>query len=201
MIKNIVFDIGNVLCGYSWEPYFKSFGFPQDIYERLCAATVKNEDWNEYDRGVLHRDEVLELFVANDPGIEKEIRLTLTNLHDLLTRYNYAVPWIQELKAKGYRCYYLSNFSDAAYTDCGHVLDFVPYMDGGVFSYHEKVIKPQPEIFHILMDRYGLKPEECVFMDDLEKNVNAARAEGMAGIVFESKEQAMEMLKGLGVNA
>ena len=81
------------------------------------------------------------------------------------------------------------------------MLDFVPYMDGGVFSYHEKVIKPQPEIFHILMERYGLVASECVFMDDLEKNVNAARAEGMAGIVFESKEQATEMLKGLGVDA
>lgn len=201
MIKNIIFDIGNVLCAFRWREYFLEFGYSGEIFERLAKATALNEDWNEFDRGALSREEILQLFVENDPGIEKEIRETLTNIERLLARYEYAVPWVQELKEKGYHCYYLSNFSLPAWEDCQHVLDFIPYMDGGILSYRDKVIKPSPEIYELLLERYGLQAEECVFLDDTEKNILAAREAGMYGIVFENKEQAIKELRGLGVNA
>lgn len=201
MIKNIIFDIGNVLCAFRWREYFQEFGYSEEIFERLAKATALNEDWNEFDRGALTREEILQLFVENDPGIEKEIRETLTNIKDLLARYEYAVPWVQELKAKGYHCYYLSNFSLPAWEDCQHVLDFIPYMDGGILSYRDKVIKPSREIYELLLERYGLNAEECVFLDDTEKNILAAREAGLYGIVFENKEQAIKELRGLGVNA
>ena len=201
MIKNIIFDIGNVLCAFRWKEYFQEFGYSEEILERLAKATAQNEDWNEFDRGALTREEILELFVENDPGIEKEIRQTLTNIKNLLAKYDYAVPWIQELKAKGYQCYYLSNFSLPAWEDCQHVLDFIPYMDGGIISYLDKVIKPGREIYELLLQRYDLKAEECVFLDDTEKNIVGAKNVGIRGIVFQNKEQAIEQLRGLGVDA
>ncbi|MBQ8822751.1 MAG: HAD family phosphatase [Lachnospiraceae bacterium] len=201
MIKNIIFDIGNVLCAFRWREYFQEFGYSEEVLERLAKATALNEDWNEFDRGALTREEILQLFVENDPGIEKEIRETLTNIKNLLARYDYAVPWIQELKSKGYKCYYLSNFSLPAWEDCQHVLDFIPYMDGGILSYRDKVIKPSREIYELLMARYDLRPEECVFLDDTEKNILGAREAGLFGIMFENKEQAIKELRGLGVNA
>lgn len=201
MIKNIIFDIGNVLCAFRWREYFREFGYSEEILERLAKATAQNEDWNEFDKGELSREEILKLFVGNDPGIEKEIRNTLTNIKNLLARYDYSVPWIKELKDKGYGCYYLSNFSQPAWEDCRHVLDFIPYMDGGILSYRDKVIKPAKEIYELLLQRYGLKAEECVFLDDTEKNIIGARAVGIHGIVFESKEQAVKELRGLGVDA
>lgn len=201
MIKNIIFDIGNVLCAFRWKEYFQEFGYSEEILERLAKATAQNEDWNEFDRGVLTREEILNLFVENDPGIEREIRQTLTNIKNLLAKYDYAVPWIQELKGKGYGCYYLSNFSLPAWEDCQHVLEFMDYMDGGILSYRDKVIKPGREIYELLLERYGLNAQECVFLDDTEKNIVGAGKVGIHGIVFKNKEQAIDELRGLGVDA
>ena len=201
MIRNIVFDIGNVLVAFRWQEYFAEFGYPQDIYDRLCKATALNPVWSEYDRGVWTEEEVLQGFIAADPELEPVIRETLGSLEGLLVLYDYAVEWVKELKAKGYKVYYLSNYSWPAIRDCAKELEFLPYMDGGILSFLEKVIKPDAAIYHLLMNRYGLKPEECVFLDDTEKNIIGAQAAGMNGIIFKNKEQAIEELRKLGVDA
>lgn len=196
MIKNIIFDIGNVLAAFAWKDYFKSFGYSEDILERLSKATTLSPCWNEYDRGILSDEEILQSFIANDPEMEPYIRETLTRVHGLVTGYDYAIPWVQELKAKGYKVYYLSNFAKTAREDCADALGFLEYMDGGVFSYEVKLIKPDSAIYECLLERYGLKAEECVFMDDVEKNIIAACEVGIHGIVFQGREQVMkELLK------
>ena len=119
----------------------------------------------------------------------------------MIKRYEYAIPWIRELKSKGYRVLYLSNFSEKAETDCAHALDFIPYMDGGILSYQEKIIKPMPEIYQLLIDRYSLVPEECVFMDDTPANLTGAEKFGIHTIHFQDREQAIEELRKLGVDA
>ena len=177
MIKNIVFDIGNVLTYYTWESHIHSFGFSEAVRERVIRATVKSEAWNEFDRGVLNDEEVIGLLVQNDPGVEKEIRRMMENVGGLVSKADYAIPWIQELKGKGYHVYYLSNFSFKAEKECSHALDFMPYMDGGILSCKEKLIKPQPEIYARLLEIYDLIADECVFLDDLDVNVRAAKAE------------------------
>ena len=197
MIRNIIFDIGNVLASFRWQEYYAQFGLEQDIYDRLAKATTLSESWTEYDRGVLSNEEILQKFIANDPELEPVIRKCLTHVQGLVGRYDYAIPWLKELKEQGYGLYYLSNFAERARQDCDDALDFLPYMDGGIFSYEEKVIKPEATIYRLLLERYNLNAEECVFFDDVEKNVLAARETGIHGIVFENKEQAMKELKGL----
>ncbi len=199
MIKNIVFDIGNVLTYYTWEKHIRSFGFAEEIYERVVKATVLSPKWNEFDRGVMGDEAVIDLLVSNDPGVEPQIRRMMADVGGLVSRADYAIPWIQELQSRGYRVYYLSNFSFKAGRECRHALDFIPYADGGILSCEEKLIKPQPEIYLRLLEKYGLKAEECVFLDDLEANVEAARAQGFEGIVFTDKEAAVSELAALGV--
>ena len=70
MIKTIIFDIGNVLAGFEWYNFYKSFGFDEDMVGRIAQATVKSEDWKEYDRGCFSDRMIEELFVENDPEIE-----------------------------------------------------------------------------------------------------------------------------------
>ena len=200
MVKNIVFDIGNVLVAFRWREYFAEFGYPQDIYERLCKATAMNTVWNEYDRGVWTEEEVLQGFIANDPELEPQIRETLSSLKGLLIMYDYTMDWIRELKEKGYGVYYLSNYSWPAYRDCKEELEFIPLMDGGILSYKEHLIKPDAAIYHLLMERYGLKAEECVFLDDNLANVEAAKKLGIHAIQFTTKEEAERELRQLGVN-
>ena len=194
MIRNIVFDIGNVLAGFNWREYYESFGYGPEITERLARATVLNPLWGEFDRGAMDEEVLLGKFIENDPELEQEIRTVRENIHDMLGRYDYAIPWLQGLKAEGFRLYFLSNFSRRA-----HVLDFLPLMDGGILSYQEKIIKPEPAIYRLLMERYGLRAQECVFLDDTPQNVEEAVRQGMAGIVFRSREQAVKELQKFGV--
>ena len=199
MIRNIIFDIGNVLADYRWKDFLRDKGFDDAMVDRIAKASVLSPYWNEFDRGEWDQDKIMAEFVKADPGIEKELHQAYDNIKGLVTPRSYAIPWIQELKAKGYGVYYLSNFSYKAYVECAEALDFLPYTDGGILSYLDKVIKPEKEIYDLLLSRYELKAEECVFLDDNHKNVEAARKYGFYGICFKTKEQAEEELKALGV--
>lgn len=199
MIKTIIFDIGNVLAGFAWKPYFEKFGYSKEILERIGKATVESSVWSAYDRGAMTDEELMEAFIKNDPGIEKELRESLSNIHGMLVKYDYAVAWVKELKEKGYQVLVLSNFSHRAYHDCKDVLEFLDYVDGGILSFRDKVVKPEPEIYQLLIDRYQLVPEECVFLDDTKQNLVAAEAFGIHTIHFMNREKAIEELKKLGV--
>ena len=200
MIRTIIFDIGNVLADFTWEAHYRRFGYTGSRLERLAQATVKNDAWNEYDRGALTDEEVLQRFIDSDPEMEADIRKCLANVEGMVMRNDYAIPWIQELKQKGYQTLCLSNFSEKAAKECAKALDFLPYLDGGILSYREKVIKPMPEIYQLLIDRYQLVPEECVFLDDTQKNLTGAEAFGIHTILFKNQEQAKEELRSLGVS-
>lgn len=199
MIKNIVFDIGNVLTDYTWNKYLHTFGFSEEVCERIAVAAVKSKEWGEFDRGVMSVEEVVETLVQNDPGVGDEIRRFTADMSGLVERLDYAIPWIQELQAKGYKVYYLSNFSEKAAKECASALDFIPYADGGILSYKEKMIKPEPEIYKRLLEKYNLVAEECVFLDDVEANIEGAKAQGYHGIVFTTREAALVELAKLGV--
>lgn len=201
MITTIIFDIGNVLADFTWREHFAGFGYDDAMIERLAAATVMSPRWNEYDRGLLPDQEIEDSLISNDPEIASDIHKVLADVKTLVRRNDYAIPWINDLKSKGYRCLYLSNFSRKAETACAHALDFLPYMDGGILSYQDKVIKPMPEIYQLLIDRYDLKPEECVFMDDTLQNLKAAEKFGIHTICFQNQAQTIEELRAMGVDA
>ena len=200
MIRTIIFDIGNVLTVFGWKDFLRSFGFDAETEKKVGRATMDSQFWNEFDRGQLTDEQMLAGFIRNDPSVEKEIRQIFANLHGILTKADYAIPWIRELKEKGYQVLVLSNFSDKVARENPDALDFLEYVDGGILSYRDGVIKPDPAIYRLLIDRYGLKPEECVFLDDIRKNLDAAKKFGIHTILFQNVDQAKEELKKLGVN-
>ncbi|MCM1326595.1 MAG: HAD family phosphatase [Bacteroidales bacterium] len=199
MIRNIIFDIGNVLADFRWRAFLRDKGFDDAMIERISKASVESPLWSELDRGEWSEEELLQAFVDRDPAIEKELREAYSDIRGMVTPREYAVPWVRKLKENGYQVLYLSNFSRKAEEECAESLAFLPYTDGGILSYREKMIKPDPEIYRLLLKRYHLQPQECVFLDDTLKNIEAAQAEGMMGILFRTKEQAEEDLRGLGV--
>lgn len=199
MIKTVIFDIGNVLTAFSWQKHFDSFGYTADIVDRLGKATVLSAQWCEYDLGNLSDEEILELFIKNDPEIETELRHSLQDVRGILERCDYAIPWIKELKEKGYQVLFLSNFSEKVLRECSHVMDFLPHTDGGVFSFKVHLIKPDAAIYEEILKQYNLIPEECVFIDDTFPNITAAENLGIHGIHFKNREQAVAELEALGV--
>ena len=106
---------------------------------------------------------------------------------------------LERLKAAGYHIYYLSNYSRKAIRDCPGAIAFLPLMDGGIFSCNVGLIKPEPAIYRLLMETYGLVPSETVFLDDRQENVDGALRVGMQAIRYESREQAEQALREMGV--
>jgi len=189
MIRNVILDIGRVLIGFEWMEYINRL-FDEETGQKVTDALWKTHYWWELDRAVLSEEEILEKFYSAGPDVKDEIREAFDRVGECMTRFEYAIPWIEDLKENGYRVYYLSNYSEHLMRANPEVLDFLPHMDGGVFSRYVKLIKPDPEIYRTLMDKYDLKAEECLFIDDREENVAAARELGMQGIRFENYEQA-----------
>ena len=175
-------------------------GFDAEMIKKIAKASIMHPLWAEYDRGTWTDEQVLAAFVKDAPELEKELHQAFENIAGMVTPRAYAIPWLQELKAKGYHVYYLSNFSHKAETECAEALNFLPEMEGGILSYKDQLIKPEPEIYQLLLKRYGLKADESVFLDDTLVNVKAAEEQGIHGIHFLTKEQAEEELRKLGVD-
>ncbi len=199
MIKNIVFDIGNVLTDFRYRGFLQDKGLDEAMIDRIEKCTVDTPYWHEFDRCVISYDEVVENFVSLDPEIGDILRTVLADLHGMVTPRDYAIPWIEKIKAAGYKVYYLSNFSEKAYNECRDALTFDGHCDGGIYSFTERLVKPDPAFFNLLLDRYALKASECVFFDDTERNVKAAIECGFNSFVFETPDKANEDLKSLGV--
>ena len=132
--------------------------------------------------------------MEREPGYRKEIQEALDHVAECMSRKEYAIPWIRELKERGYRVLYLSNYSGFVMNLKPEVLDFVPFMDGGIFSCHVKLIKPEEAIYLKLLDAWSLNPEECVFLDDREENIESARRIGLQTLRFESYPVTKEKL-------
>lgn len=204
MIKNIVFDIGNVLAAFRWRDYIKELGFadeaewqPGGKAWRLAAATTKNALWREVDRGVMPLDDIITAMIATDPGMEDAIRLFFADRRRLVMEYDYSAGWLSELKSRGYKVYLLSNYSQDHYEYISTHFKFFGLEDGRVISWQEKVLKPDARIYNILLDRYGLEASECVFLDDTPENIDGAAAVGMKGIVFKDYAQGRAELEAL----
>ena len=204
MIKNIVFDIGNVLAAFRWRDYIMELGFadeaewqPGGKAWRLAAATTKNALWREVDRGVMPLDDIITAMIATDPEMEDAIRLFFTDRRRLVMEYDYSAGWLSELKSRGYKVYLLSNYSQDHYEYISTHFKFFGLEDGRVISWQEKVLKPDARIYNILLDRYGLEASECVFLDDTPENIDGAAAVGMKGIVFKDYAQGRAELEAL----
>ena len=195
MIRNMVFDIGNVLMDFRWKEYMRSlFGEDETLIQTINQGIWHNGCWAAMDKGEMDGAATLRSAVAFAPQYEKEIKLTLDSVAHAFHKFEYSIPWIQELKRMGLNVYYLSNYSAFSVAANPDVLDFIPYMDGGVFSFEVKAVKPEPEIYRCLCDKYGLKPEDCLFTDDVPANVNGAQACGFQGIVFEGYEKTYPVI-------
>ncbi len=199
MIKNVIFDVGNVLLEFDWETYLKSFGFPEDEYEKIADATFRNQIWNERDRGLYEEEEYIRQFVAEAPEYEADIREVLRRSPETLHKLPYSETWVKYLKSQGYHLYILSNYSRYMLEQTKNLMDFLKYMDGIVFSCEVQELKPEEGIYRKLLKMYQLEPEKSVFLDDRAENCEGAGACGIHAIRFKDFKQAVRELEKLGV--
>lgn len=199
MIHNIVFDIGGVLADYRIKEFLAEKGFDGTMIKRILKASVMSPFWGQFERGEITEEEALRGFASVDPWIENELRLAYSSVEGMLTMRSYAIPLVQSLKEAGFHVFFLSNYSKKAYDECGESLAFMPYMDGGLVSFKARMTKPDPKMYQMFLEEYGLRAEDCVFVDDTAENVEAAKQIGFQGIVFTSYDEFLTELKKLDV--
>ncbi len=196
-INTVIFDIGNVLTDFCWEQFIMNKGYSQEMMERISRASIHTKEWNELDRGIMKEEDVVELFIQKDPEIKDAILHVFQDLSGIISEREYAIPWVNELKSRGYQVLVLSNFPGKAHVECKDQMKFLDHVDGGILSYQDQLIKPDPAIYQLLLKRYDLNASQCVFIDDLEKNIQAGKEQGINGIQFISREQVIEELENL----
>lgn len=193
-MKAVIFDLGNVLVKYDWEGFLKSFGFAEETFWKVAHAMFLNKTWEQGDEGLYNEETWLPAFIANAPECEAEIRKVYAKLGGCIYRFDYTMALIQHFRDEGYQVYYLSNYSEYLKDASWESLSFLEEFDGGVFSYKEKCLKPGAEIYKILLERYEIRPEDALFLDDRAENIEAAKKLGMNGIVW-TPECAADFLK------
>ncbi|MBR5579091.1 MAG: HAD family phosphatase [Lachnospiraceae bacterium] len=185
-IKNIIFDMGNVLLKFdpwiSLNYYCKNEEEKQIIFKEL----FKGPEWIMGDEGKLTNGQRYEYVKNRVPEeLHRTLKLVVENWDMCMKEVAGAKEFVHEMKEKGYRCYVLSNA-------CNRFYHYFPASyDLGLFekiivSSDLKMIKPNKEIYRHLLSACSLEAEECLFLDDVEENVEAAKAEGIRGIVFQN---------------
>lgn len=198
-VANVVFDIGNVLI--HWDPlrlYTRVFGNRADaerFLSEICTAP-----WNqEMDRGQLESEAVAER-ITLFPEWADEIRAWDTDWHEMVAgAIDGSVAILETLRRRGVPDYAISNFAPTRFTE---TLVRFPFLNGfrdTVVSAQVGLVKPDPAIFRLFLDRNGLTAESCLFVDDVVANVEAARSVGMRAVRFTTPEAFAADLAAHGI--
>ncbi len=195
-IKAIIFDLGGVLI--DWNPrYVYRTVFDTEEKTEWFLQNICTLDWNEkQDAGHLIATAVEEK-VDEFPEWEKEIRIYYDRWKEMLKGpIQETVDLFRQLKETGkYKCYALTNWSAELFPVAIERYDFLQWFDGIVVSGEEKTRKPFPEIYQLLLDRYDVKAQEAIFIDDSLRNIHAAQKLGFISIQFQSVRQLKTALQ------
>ncbi|QBO59389.1 HAD family hydrolase [Chryseobacterium salivictor] len=199
-IKNIIFDFGGVVM--DWNPrYFFKDHFKDDEKMEHFLKNIATDEWNaEQDRGRTLA-EGTEIQVAKHPEWEKEIRAYYDNWTTMLkSEIPHNVAVLRKLEHSKYHLFGLTNWSAETFPYALENYDFFKiFQNKIVVSGTEKLIKPDPTIWEVLLERYKIKAEESVFIDDNAKNIELAKSLGFICIHIKNDTDLEKELRDLGV--
>jgi len=184
MIKNIIFDMGGVLIRFDRKYFIERLGISGEDEELLMREVFHSLEWVRMDRGSLTDAEAAESICRRVPERLHDAVHKLVSMWDRpIMPVEGMEELIAELKDMGYPIYLLSNAS-CRQGDYWPRIPASRYFDGKLVSWSVGLVKPQPEIYYKLCATFGLKMDECVFIDDDNGNIEGAFFSGMHGIVF-----------------
>ncbi len=200
MIKNIVFDMGNVVIRFDPDAFIERFGVGGEDKKTLLLEIFRSPEWVMMDRGTLTDEQAADILCPRVPEHLREIARKLIALWDRpIIEIEGIYPLIEELKGLGYGIYLLSNAS-CRQPDYWQRVPAAKFFDGTLISYSVKLIKPMPEIYEKFFETFGLKREECFFIDDSPANIEAGLYVGMPGVVFHNDiKRLRRQLRAAGV--
>ena len=199
MIKNLVFDFGGVLVDWNPEYLFKdvfsSHAEMDHFLENIC-----NSDWNEQQDAGRSTSEAIRLLQKQHPQYRDEIRMYYEQWTTMLGGpIEHNVALLEPLKTR-YRLFGLTNWSAETFPIAWDLYPFFRIFEGIVISGEEKLKKPDKRIFRLLLERYGLNADECLFIDDSPVNVRSAEQLGFGVIHLAAGANLQEELKQSGID-
>jgi epoxide hydrolase-like predicted phosphatase len=201
MIKNIVFDLGNVLISFRPSDFFDSKDYPDTIKSRILSDIFRSREWLKLDNGDISTPGAIDA-ISRKSSLKREEIAHIFNLRtEIMFPLDQNVRLLPELKKEGFKLYFLSNFPIDIFEEIKTGYYFFKYFDGGVISSEVKFSKPDRRIYEILIEKYLLTPEESLFIDDIEINVRAAEGLGMKGLVTYGSEEISKELAAVLKNS
>lgn len=204
MVRNIIFDLGNVLVSFRPARFLEKLEYPSSIRKAILNDIFSSKYWTMLDNGDISTQEAIEI-IAKISTLKRDlIEAVFSQRIDILTPMPSNIKLLPALKKQGLRLFYLSNFPIDLWEQVhsgkrNSEFDFFKFFDGGIISAEVRLSKPDPRFYRMLAEKYCLKPEECFFIDDIPANVLAAENFGMQGLVtYGSEDISADLLKVLG---
>ncbi len=196
---NIIFDLGNVLIEWNKEKILSKICKNDLEYNLFNKFVFQSNLWIDLDNGKISL-EFLEnqLIDEMEHQYQDQIHELVWNWFNYVDLYDEVYELIKQLKKKNFQIYVLSNTSSIFHILLDSVLSKVSsVLDGYVISCEVKMMKPQKEIYLSLVNKYQLDIKDCIFLDDLEENVEAARTLGIKAFQIKERKEISNILKDL----
>jgi putative hydrolase of the HAD superfamily len=196
---NLVFDLGGVVVRWDPDAIIAGVFKDENMKARVREGVFAHADWLELDRGTLGRDEAIARAAKRSGVPVGEITRLLHAVPPSLTVFADTVDLMRRLKRKGYPLYCLSNMHFASIEYLEKTETFWDVFDGRVISCRLQLCKPEAGIYEHLLQTYGLEAKETLFIDDVQKNLDAAAELGIQTLKFENATQCERELRVLGL--
>ena len=201
MIKHILFDMGQVLIRFDQQYFIRRLGIDGEDVALLMREVFCSVEWVQMDRGIIREEDAVRTVTARLPGRLHDAAGKLISMWDRpILPIDGMYELIEELKAKGYGIYLLSNASLRQHEYWPRI-PASRFFDGTIISADEKVMKPHPDYYRRAMEKFRLIPEECFFIDDVPANIEGALYCGIPGAVFHNDVPLLRsQLRSAGVD-
>lgn len=202
MIKNIIFDLGNVVLKLRWDIVLNRHTQDPETKQLLNEIIFDSEEWKELDAGTISKDQALGQMLSKLPVyLHESCKAIMNEWRDGLIINEKIISFIQRVRNNGYKTYILSN-APHEIPPFLEANDLNRFFDGQIISAEEKVCKPDEKIYNLLLDKYDLVAEESIFLDDKLENIEGANSANINGIVYDytNHEQMLSELDKYNVN-
>ncbi|MDX9727345.1 MAG: HAD family phosphatase [Bacteroidales bacterium] len=179
MIRNLIFDLGNVLISFKPSEFLKRKEYPENKINTILSDIFYGKEWAMLDNGDISTEQAIRSISGRSSLNIAETELIFNMRKEILYPIDDNVRLLPFLKKEGFGLYYLSNFPADLFEEVKNDYYFFRHFDGGLISAEARLSKPDIRFFELFIKKFCLAPEETLFIDDLPANVEAASVSGM----------------------
>ena len=183
-LEAVIFDLGNVLLDYNPRSFMAELGINIKNIDRLMEIFPHSQEWQDLDQNIISDEDFLKSALRKEPALRREILLYHKHWYDHFKAIPKNVAAFYQIKEDGAKTYILSNFQKTCFRVMQEHNAFLDDFDGRVISFECQLRKPQPEIYEFIISKYKLDPAHSVFIDDMDVNIEAAKAAGLKTILL-----------------